>query len=418
MSDERYTEDFQAMINIAILNSLGFFFMGFIVPVIARFNMNASGLVIGVIISLLVIGMMVSSSFVGILIDKVKSKKKLILIGSIGRALSYFIIYAAIAMNSLIGLGIGYFALGFMAGFFWIPFDTLVAEKSNKDHRSHAFGKRDAANGKGQLIGALIGFIILLWLSLYTDNPFLLYSSILIFGVANFIAGFKFIHDVDETVKFFYDQSQLNEPSKIKWLKSMIIGLIFLCCLVLISSINANLAWPFLNIYILENITDNFFIFILIFLPIGFIAIFLAPKLGKIVDKLNPIVGISIVILIGAIVTWFLINTTNILIFAMLLIIDVSIGLAGGLIFRNLLSRISIEHRGKVMGLSSFFTSLGSAIGPILGGYLWDNFNPKMPFLVSIYVELCLIPLFWVVAFLLIPHVAESFDKKEKETAA
>ena len=70
------------------------------------------------------------------------------------------------------------------------------------------------------------------------------------------------------------------------------------------------------------------------------------------------------------------------------------------------------------MGLSSFFTSLGSAIGPILGGYVWDNFGPKAPFIISIFVELCLIPLFWVVAFLLIPHVAESFDKKEKAATA
>jgi len=45
-----------------------------------------------------------------------------------------------------------------MAGVFWVPFNTFIAEKSNKDNRSQAFGKRDSANAIGQIIGSLFGF--------------------------------------------------------------------------------------------------------------------------------------------------------------------------------------------------------------------------------------------------------------------
>ena len=90
-----------------------------------------------------------------------------------------------------------------------------------------------------------------------------------------------------------------------------------------------------------------------------------------------------------------------------------TIAISAGLLFRNLLSRITIEHRGKILGISSFSANIGSIIGPILGGFVWDISGPKAPFIVSIFVELCLIPLYFIVVHLLLPHVAETYDKNE-----
>lgn len=416
---DRYTPDFNTMINIAILNSLGFFFLGFLIPVISRQNMNATGLEIGLIISAMVIGYTISSSFVGFITDKTKSKRFLIFVGSIGRGISYLIFYISIIINLLIGMWIGMFVLGFWAGFFWIPFDTLIAEKSNKNHRSEAFGKRDSANAIGQVIGALAGFSILLIVRIFTDNPYFLYSSILIYSISNFIAGIMFLRYVDESIKFYDEELSSNEISTnqdkssiFNFPKPMIMGLIILFCVVLLASINGNLAKPFLNIYIIENLSSDLYIVILIYLPAGLLATFFAPKLGQIVDKINPSIAIIILSLSGAIVTWFLINTKNILIFAILLLIDLTIAISAGLLFRNLLSRITIEHRGKILGICSFFVNIGSIVGPILGGFVWDISGPKAPFIVSIFVELCLIPLYLIVIYLLLPHVAETYDKE------
>ena len=100
----------------------------------------------------------------------------------------------------------------------------------------------------------------------------------------------------------------------------------------------------------------------------------------------------------------------NIWIFAILLLIDLTIGLSAGLIFMNLMSRIKIQHRGKIFGLASFFTNLGGAIGPILGGFVYDTLGPKSPFIISIFVELFMIPLYWVIIRILIPYADESYD--------
>ncbi|MFX0070722.1 MAG: MFS transporter [Candidatus Hermodarchaeota archaeon] len=412
----RYTSDFNAMMNIAILNSLGFFFLGFLIPVISRQNMNATGLEIGLIISAMVIGYSISSTFVGIITDRTKSKSNLIFMGSIGRGISYFIFYVSIILNYLTGMWIGMFILGIGAGFFWIPFDTLIAEKSNKNHRSEAFGKRDRANAIGQVIGGLLGFIILITVGIFTSNPGFLYITIVIYGISNIISGFLFLKKIDESIKFYEEESSdqnKNNQSKLsikEFPAPMIIGLIILFCAVLFSSINANFWRPFLNIYILENLTDDLFIVIFIYLPTGILATLFAPKLGEIIDKLNPKTAIIILGLSGASVTWFLINTTNLVIFAILLLFDLTIAISSGLLFRNLLTRITVEHRGKILGICSFFMTIGAVIGPILGGFLWDTFGPKSPFIISIFVELSLIPLYLIVIFLLLPHVAETYD--------
>ena len=421
--EKRFTKDFNDMLKIVLLNSLGFFFIGFWTPVIARSNMGATGIQLSLIVSVQVLGRMISGFIIGFITDRIKSRTFLVLIGSYGRALSYFIIYIAIIINQLILLGVGTFILGFMAGVFWVPFNAFVAEKSNKDNRSEAYGKANSANAIGQIIGSLFGFTLVMMAGIYTFNPFIIYGAIPVYGIGNLIAGIRFHLRVDESIKFSEKSSLNNElinntsnKLKIFYSKAMIIGTFFLMTVLFLGSINSSIARPFLNIYLLENIESNVNLVIWAYLPAGILATLFAPKLGAIVDKLRPSIGITIVSFLGALVTWFLINSGNIWIFSALLLIDMTIMIAASLIFQNLVSRITIEHRGKILGIGEFFTFLGSVIGPILGGIVWDFMGPKFPFIISIFVELSLIPLYLVVVYLLLPHLAETYEiKREKE---
>jgi len=421
IDSNRFTPDFNQMLKIVILNSLGFFFIGFLVPIIARYNMSATAIQISLIVSFQVLGRTISGTITGFLTDRMKSRKKLVLIGSIGRGTSYFIIYTAIILNSIILLGIGTFALGFMAGVFWVPFNTLIAEKSNKDNRSEAYGKRNSSNAIGQMIGGVIGFILLMILEFFTSNPFLLYASIPIFGIANFYAGFKFNREVDESIKFNEPSDNLinplikkNKEKRAKLAGPLILGSFFLMSVLFLSNINGSIAKPFLNIFVIETIESNIQLVTWAYLPAGIVATLLAPKLGKLVDKFRPAIGITVTSTLGALVTWFLINSPNIWVFSLLLLIDMTIMIASGLIFQNLLSRISLKNRGKMLGSGEFFQFLGSVIGPILGGVVWDFYGPTYPFIISIFVELSLIPLYLLVVYYLIPHLAETYALKKK----
>jgi len=417
--EKRFTTDFNDMLKIVLLNSLGFFFIGFWTPIIARTNMGATGIQLSLIVSVQVLGRMISGFITGFITDRIKSRTSLVLIGSFGRAISYFIIYAAIISNLIILLGIGTFTLGFMAGVFWVPYNTFVAEKSSKNHRSQAYGKKNSANAIGQIIGSLFGFNLLMIGGIFTDNPFIIYGAIPVYGIGNLIAGIRFYRRVDESIKFLENSNVNNnmtnnssKKSKFFYSTPMIIGIIFLMSVLFLGSVNGSIARPFLNIYLLENVESNVNLVIWAYLPAGILATLFAPKLGAIVDKLRPSVGITITSLFGALVTWFLINSGNIWMFAALLLVDLTIMIAASLIFQNLVSRITIEHRGKILGIGEFFAFFGNVIGPILGGIVWDFMGPKFPFIISIFVELSLIPLYLGVGYLLVPYLAESYEIK------
>ncbi|MFX0081398.1 MAG: MFS transporter [Candidatus Hodarchaeota archaeon] len=422
IDESRYTYDYNQMLKIVILNSLGFFFIGFWIPIVARESMEASAFQIGVLVVSNVIGRMISGFYIGFLADRMKSRTSLVLLGSFGRGFAYFIIYASFITNHILLLGIGYFILGHMAGIFWVPFNMYIAEKSSKNHRAHAFGKKNSANAIGQIIGAVSGFTFLMTASVYTDNPLIIFSPITIYGVSNFIAGIFFYKRIDETIKFSpLNDNSLNDLSndtssinKIFTSTSMIIGVIFLVFLLFLGSINGNIARPYLNIYVIENIEGNINLVVWAYLPTGLLATLFAPRLGTLVDKLHPLVGITLTSSLGAFMTWLLINAANVWIFSFLLLFDLAIGMSAGLIFQNLYSRISTEHRGKIFGVGEFFAFLGNVIGPLLGGLVWDVISPQFPFIISIFVELSLIPFYLAAVYLLLPHIAESFEKQKK----
>ena len=420
IDENRYTSDYNQMLTIIILNSLGFFFLGFWISIIAKESMGASFFQIGMVFVANVIGRMLSGLYIGFIADRIKSRTSLVLIGSFGRAISYFIIYASFITNHILLLGIGYFILGHMAGIFWVPFNMFVAEKSSKDHRSQAYGMRDSINAVGQIIGGLIGFPLLMIASAYTDNPIILYSAIPIYGIANFVAGILFYYKVDENMKFSdlntvennNIQNEQSQKKKVFTSPSMIIGAMFLIALLFLGSINGSIARPYLNLYILENIESNINLVVWAYLPTGLLATLLAPKLGMLVDKLHPLVGITITSTLGALMTWILINAANIWVFSFLLLFDLAIGMSAGLIFQNLYSRISTEHRGKIFGIGDFFAFLGAVIGPLIGGIVMDLISLQFPFIISIFVELSLIPLYVAAVYLLLPHMEESYDSK------
>ncbi|MHA2287758.1 MAG: MFS transporter [Promethearchaeota archaeon] len=410
----KFTADFNRMIRIVMLNTMGFFFLDYLIPVVTSQIIGASGLEIGLLFAVQTLGHTISSFFVGFLTDKVKHKKILIMIGSFGRGSAYFLLYFALLLNSLFLIGIGTFSLGFLAGFYWIPLNTLISEKSRKQNRSEAFGKREASMGRGTLLGSVIGFVIFGFTFNY-NIPSISYLGIIIFGMSNWSAGFLFLK-VDESNKITDDEVQnsreLENGTKPKSQSNIFAGFIFMTLVLFLGSINGSIGRPFFNVFILEEIINDPTIAMLAFVPSGFVSLFLAPKLGAFADKLKPSVGIGVFSFLGSIVTWFLIFSPNIIIFAILLVIDMTIISTGALVFQNFLSRISISKRGKVMGVQSLFNNIGAATGPIMGGILWDYLGNSAPFIVSIIVELSLIPFYLIAVYLMKPHLTEKYSQE------
>jgi len=429
-NDVKMTPDFIPMIRIIFWNSMGFFFFSFLIPHVINQLLEASPTELGLAFSIQMIGGLLSAPLVGYLTDRV-SKKLLILIGSFGRATCYILMYIGILLSSLLLFTTGMFILGFFVGFFWTPLDTLISEKSNKTNRSFAFGKRGGMIGRGNLVGSVISITIFSLANIFApDNFFLVYSPLLLFALSNILGGFIFHFKVDE--KLTFDKHIFNlfpssvEPSIVSKepvileapLRSrnnlsigFFIGFSVLVIAFMTSNFNQSLAFPFFQGYLNDELKIvHSTLVMLIYFPSQIISLLLAPKLGKIADKINPVLGMAFVSGLGAFVTWLIINSTSGYVFGILLLFDATFAWGGNLILQNILSRISKIHRGKIFGAAQWLSLFGAVLGPIIGGLSYQGIGPFAPFVISIFIELSVIPLYAIAIKALKPYMAEKVD--------
>ncbi|UYP45262.1 hypothetical protein NEF87_001547 [Candidatus Lokiarchaeum ossiferum] len=437
---EKVTPDFNSMIKILFWNSMGFFFFNFMVPYVTGQLMDASGTQLGFMFSAFTIGAIISTPLVGYFTDR-SSKKNLVLFGSIGRGISYIWMYITILFRSLIGFTGSMLFLGMSVGVFWPPFNALVSEKSNKENRSTAFGKSYGKMGIGNLVGACIGVPIFVVIdNFFPGLEFIQYSPLLLYAISNFYAGIYFSKNVDEDLtydRFLNSEVESlpqqnmeklsnneedvkeflkSEPSKEPFFKNMPKGLAFGLLLMILgmffANMNESMAYPFLQAYLTANIQDNATIIMLIYFPSGILTLIISPKIGELCDKINLPLGVALSSFLGALTTFFLIRTDSEILFSLLLIIDSTLATAGGLILQNVMSRVNKTNRGKLFGLQGWLGRLGGVLGPIIGGLAWDKFGTQSPFIISIFVELALIPIFILTLKTLEPVMEEKISKK------
>ncbi len=381
-----------------------------------------------------------SAIIVGILADR-KSKTTLVLIGAFGRGSSYLIIFTAILVKSLLLLNIATTVLGLLVAFYWVPFDALVGAKSNKNNRSHAFGRRHAAVGQGILVGGIIGTSIFIFsLNVFPDNDAIAFSPLLIYFSSNIVGGILFRKRVDEHLTYsdYMKQqgykvngtagaldaqgtsdgkgNEANQPSGfVRTLRALpagfSIGFSLLIASFFLSNINGTMAKPFIQVYMLNVFTNDPVLVLLAYIPVGIVSMLLAPKLGKLVDRLNPAVGVTIFGILGAVQTFILVNVNNLLAFSFVLVLDAALANGGQLLLQNIFSRVSVKNRGTIIGTGQAFGNAGGAVGPIAGGAAWDGYGPRMPFIISIFVELALIIPYLFALKRIKPYLAESFSK-------
>lgn len=407
---KHFSSDFRVMVAAIRYNSLGFFFLEFLIPYIATQHLDVGGLGLGLLFSLRIIGYMLSSTFVGYLADHMP-KKPLVVVGSVGRGLAYMVLYLAIVGDSFVWMALGTTALGFMAGFFWIPLNVLVSEKSVKSHRSKAFGYRSRAEGTGVMIGSTVGFTIFIMAVAQNLSPFITYLGLPLFGLANIYAAVLFWtrvqeDDVVEHQEISTKSVKATKSPKIRTtvLSWVVVGMAGLMMAKLFSSINGSLAKPFMVAYLLENVIADAQVATLVYIPSGIVSMVMAPKLGELADRISPYLGLSVGSVVGAVVTFLLVNTADPVIFALLLMIDSTAVTTTSLILVKIISDISKAHRGAVFGLESFVTNFGAILGPLVGGLMWDSYGAKAPFYFSIGVEIALVPLFLFSIYQLLPR--------------
>jgi MFS family permease len=402
---------------------------------------GGSGIDLGIIMAMQPLARLFSMPFIAYMTDRY-SKKRLVLIGSMGRTMAYVLYWLSLVIHNLYMFGAGTFLQGLLVGFFWPPFYSLISEKSFKGSRTHALAMgRGRMIGYGFVIGASISIPVFAFFNfLVPENIALVYSPLLIFAIINLIAGHRFYLKVDETLTFEKFHASIDDPNirlpilnknenfdnspneieESKPKRLLNIGFITLVSAILATSISGTMYSPFISAYLIENLLIGFtkaiipIIVMIVYFPAQVLSQLLASSVGKLFDRISPSISVLLIYISKSLLIWFLVFTFTPFDFAIVLIFLYLVLESNSYFIQAIMSRISIKHRGKMFGLNIWIDQLGRVIGPLIGGILWDTVAFGAPFIISIFIGLSLIPIFIFAIKKLSYHLVEQVERDIK----
>ena len=353
------------LVTSIMLGSFAFGLMAFLLPVYSK-RIGGNALAIGGLFSVFSFVTLIMRPLIGKGIDKYGRKVFFV---------SAFFFYA-IAMilfsysTNIKLLYISRFIQAIGSSFMWISAYSIAIDIADDEKRGSLIGQVDGAYSKGALYGAIIGFVLL-------GNFTLLVGWSLLFkgyAVLSVIAGYIAYKYIPETIA-------VNKEKDIQTNKKLNVNLFKLLCIVFISSISASMISPLLMIYLQDRFTTDIGSLATAFIPAALVYAFLPSILGGISDKIGRIVPMVIGLFISGIVSLGFSHSLNIEIIIALWIVE-SIGMVMASPAEEALVAdiVGKTTRGGAYGLYLTAASLGAAIGPLLGGFLYDNYGHAVPF--------------------------------------
>jgi len=126
--------------------------------------------------------------------------------------------------------------------------------------------------------------------------------------------------------------------------------------------------------------------------------IILAIPSGKLIDVVGKKKPIMAAFILWAIVIALFVKGDFLRVLIAMMLVGALMVLSNSAISSLQTGLVPKEHRGKVNGGQGFFRLIASSIGPLSGGWLYDNVSHEVPFLIQI--GLVMIPLlmvyFWI----------------------
>lgn len=365
---------------------IAFLGIGLIIPVLPTImnELHISGTVVGYLTAAFALTSLVVSPVAGRFADKY-GRKIMIILGLATFAVSELLFGLGKSVEVLFISRI----LGGVSGAFIMPAVTAyIADITTVETRPKALGYMSAAISTGFIIGPGVGGFLA---EIGTRVPF--FSAAVLGGVAT-VLSILFLKEPERT-----EQPEVIEQEKSKsTLKKVFIPMFLIAFLIIfISSFGLAVVESFISLY-----TDHKFSFspgdIAVLITIS--AIIGALSQILLFDRMTQWWGeIKLIRLCLAVSVIFVFVLTQVSGYAMIIFVITMCFVAFDLIrpaATSYLSKIAGNDQGFVGGMNSMFTSLANAVGPILGGVLFD-INVDYPYyLAAVFLAIALgIALAW-----------------------
>ena len=264
------------------------------------------------------------------------------------------------------------FLQGLGASLMWVSARTIVADMNDPSARGMAMGRLTTTSVRGSMIGAFYGFTLLgfmpmqqAWLWAFSG-----YALMALFGwVWAMIA-------VKETI---IAQTHAVRP-KFEW-NTQLRKVMFV---VFLSAFASALIEPIYLLYLKNKFELNMIVLATAFLPAGLVYAILPRYSGRWSDRWGRAPIIALGIAFAGLVSIALPFWPSILLVAVSYILF-SVGWAMASPAEDaLVADLAPDTlRGTVIGAKEAAAGVGAALGPLIGGYIYDNWSQEMAFVVN-----------------------------------
>jgi MFS family permease len=375
-----------------LLCSLPLFILAFLLPIYAQ-ELGASASDIGGLFAVFSLAMIVVRPIVGTAIDRY-GRRYFFLSGLGAYALAMVVFTLA---DTLTLLYVARLIQGIGAALTWIATYTIAAELAASGRRGEAIGEADGAGERGGVYGAIGAFALMAWLPLRMGwmLVFMAYTACAILGVW---LAWRRVPETKSTVSVRRPEPAVIER-KPGFLETLTWGLGKLLFVVFLTKASQALVNPLLLIFLRDRFGLAFWQLAIAYLPAALILGFLPGRMGRLSDRIGRVPLMVIGLLISALTSCAMPGLSSlgwfVAVFALNALGIVTATPSQKAMVGDLTQR---EHWGRTFGLYTFTASLGTAAGPLLGGWLYDQAGQSMPFYAN--AMLLTVSAFWTILLL------------------
>lgn len=371
---------------VLILLSLSSGVMYFFMPLYSK-EINMNVVEISGLFSITTCILILLKPVIGKLIDQI-GRKPILSLGILCYAISYFV-FSMTTTSTL--MYIGRMIQGVAGALTGISIYAIVADTHDNNHISKGFGSVNSAQNTGNIYGCVLAFIVFSMISFKTGWKVLF----IIFGIAALVAMVKVI--------ISFQECNCTYVSKKVHIKRCLKSNYKLLSIVFITSFASSMVSPIIIIYLQDTITTDLAGLGLAFFPALFVGSLLSVKIGAVSDKLGKKKAMVIGMIISGITYIILPSATSVLLFTLIWTMSSMGGTLYDLSESGLYAKFNKEDgNGKIFGVYTLVSDIGSMIGPIVGGILYYSFSESLPFYLYGIIT-------FVVA-LLIPWLLKSYE--------
>jgi MFS family permease len=357
-----------ALWKATFLVSLPFGVLSFALPIYGRM-LKASAFEIGALFSASALVPVIVRPFLGRILDR-WGRRPFFLAGLASYAVSMALLCVS---RSVFLLGVGRFVQGMGQALLWLSAYAIVADVSQAEGRGRRFGAIDEATNRGALVGVLpglLGIALMQVAGLRWDVAWpVLFGVYALAACGGLVLGAR---RVAETCP----QTSLRLPSRPLTLQiAALMGIVF------VTGASTAMVWPIIVIFLQDRLGAGAVTLAFAYLPAALISSFFPSRLGRITDRIGRKPMMALGLAIGAVASALIPQLSSLVLLALLWGVDALGYTASSPAERAFVADIAgSDARGVSYGLYTFAYFLGTAVGPLAGGWLYDNFGKASPF--------------------------------------